>query len=358
MSAQQRVPGGTGVSSPTGGCAATVMPTAHVLHARRSTMRLSRDQVDRARGAIIGSATGDALGAAYEFGLAPVGAEGPQMLGGGLGNFEPGEWTDDTAMAWCILDVAASGEDLRRDEALTSIATRFRAWYDSGPADIGNQTRVVLDGAGRLPTGATMTATSFDVHARTGHTAGNGSLMRTAPVAIRYLDDPAALVVAARRVSALTHFDRQAQDGCALWSLAIRHAVLVGEFDIRSGLDHIGGDAASLWADRLDAAESGEPSQFTPNGWVVTALQAAWSAAVHTPVPTDEPARHFADALTTAILTGDDTDTVAAIGGGLLGGRWGASAIRPDWRQMLHGYPGIRERDLIKLTDRTIGTKD
>ncbi len=103
------------------------------------------------------------------------------MIGGGLGGFAPGEWTDDTTMAWAILDVAATGADLRTEAALTQIARNFRDWYDSGPSDIGNQTRDILGALGADPTGAAMTALSRDLHARTGRTAGNGSLMRTAP---------------------------------------------------------------------------------------------------------------------------------------------------------------------------------
>src|SRR5262245_61109496 len=111
-------------------------------------MRLTPAQLDRASGALLGSAVGDGLGAAYEFGLATVGPEGPRMLGGGLGGFAPGEWTDDTAMAWCIADIAATGADLRTDEALTAVARRFREWYDSNPPDIGIHTRRVLSAAG------------------------------------------------------------------------------------------------------------------------------------------------------------------------------------------------------------------
>ena len=85
-------------------------------------MKLTTAQMDRACGAVLGSAAGDALGAGYEFGCATVGPEGPRMIGGGLGDFEPGEWTDDTSMTWCVLDVAASGVDLRSAEGLDAVA--------------------------------------------------------------------------------------------------------------------------------------------------------------------------------------------------------------------------------------------
>jgi ADP-ribosyl-[dinitrogen reductase] hydrolase len=313
-------------------------------------MELSAAQLDRACGAVLGSAVGDALGAPYEFGLADVGPEGPRMIGGGLGGFAPGEWTDDTTMAWCILDVAASGADLRTADALTAIARHFRQWFDSRPPDIGNQTRSILGAVGAQPTGSAMTATSYDLHARTGHTAGNGSLMRTAPVALPYLDDPVGLVEAARKISALTHYDPRAQEACALWSLAIRHAILHAELDVRAGLDYLAPDAVAYWTERLDEAEAFEPGRFRPNGWVVTALQAAWSAIVHTHIPkhTDAP-RHLRDGLVTAIGIGDDTDTVAAIAGALLGARCGASAVPAEWRRVLRGYPGLKAERLVEL---------
>lgn len=313
-------------------------------------MKLTPAQLDRACGTVLGSAVGDALGAPYEFGLAKVGSDGPQMIGGGLGNFAPGEWTDDTTMAWCILEVAARGADLRTDEALTAIARNFRAWYETRPPDIGNQTQTILGTVGEDPTGAAMTATSYDLHARTGHTAGNGSLMRTAPVALPYLDDPQALVEAARKVAVLTHYDQHAQEACVLWSLAIRHAILHAELDVRAGLSYLDDDAASYWTVRLEEAESGPPQRFRPNGWAVTALQAAWSAIVHTPTPVDgDECGHLADALSTAIDIGDDTDTVAAIAGALLGARWGASAVPARWRRICHGYPGVRGEQLVEL---------
>lgn len=318
---------------------------------------LTADQLDRVGGAVLGSAVGDALGAPYEFGLAEPGPEGPRMIGGGLGRFAPGEWTDDTSMAWCILDVAATGLALHSEAALTGIAQRFRDWYDGGPADIGTQTRAVLWEAGPIPTGATMTATSYDLHVRTGHTAGNGSLMRTAPVALAHLDDPDALAEAARKVSALTHHDQRAQEACVLWSLAIRHAILHGELEVRGGLAALDAEGAAYWTARLDDAEGADPAAFRPNGWVVAALQAAWSAIVHTSASAGAGS-HLVDGLKVAISIGDDTDTVAAIAGALLGARYGASAVPGQWREILHGYPGVTGERLVDLARSAVARND
>lgn len=80
----------------------------------------------------------------------------------------------------------------------------------------------------------------------------------------------------------------------------------------------------------LAEAEAEEPAAFVTNGWVVGALQAAWSAITHTPVPSDVPCRHLPDALATAIGIGRDTDTVAAIADALLEARWGVAPCPPS----------------------------
>lgn len=314
-------------------------------------MKLTESQSDRAVGAIVGTAVADALGAHYEFDRPRLGAdEQAQMLGGGLGPFAPGEWTDDTTMAWCVLDAAAGGLDLRTEEGLTAVARNFRKWAESEPKDIGNQTARVLNTAGAAPTAAQLQHVSANLHEMTGHTGGNGSLMRTAPVPLSYLGDRPAVAEAAAAVSALTHWDEHARSGCALWSLAIEHAVMHGEFDVRSGLSLLSPAEATFWTEKLDEAETAPPATFNPNGWVVTALQAAWSSIAQTPVPDPDPSSHYVDALNTAIRIGNDTDTVAAIAGGLLGARWGAEAIPAEWRALSHGYPGIPGDFLIALT--------
>ena len=312
-------------------------------------------QLDRAVGVLLGTAAGDALGAAYEFGP----PRGPElevaMVGGGSFGSEPGEWTDDTSMAIAIAEVAATGADLPEEESLDDLVRRWHEW-SLHAKDVGVQTRSVLSRAGRQGISAlTACEESARLHNLTGRTAGNGSLMRTAPLALAYLDDEAALVEAARAVSELTHYDPDAGDACVLWSLAIRHAVLTGVLDARIGLQHIDADRREKWVSRLDVAEKSQPADFKNNGWVVEALQGAWSAITNTPVPADDPAKgvfrvdHLRLALDAAVRGGGDTDTVAAIAGGLLGAAYGASAVPAEWRRVLHGWPGLRTRDLVEL---------
>ena len=203
---------------------------------------------DRVEGVLLGTAAGDALGAPYEFQPARGPALEVAMIGGG--GWEPGEWTDDTAMAIAIAEVAATGADLRDEAAQDAIVTRWRGWVP-GAKDVGIQTRSVLTAAGRDGISAARArAEAARLHQRSGRTAGNGSLMRTAPVALAYLDDgdEDAMVAAARALSALTHFDPDAGDACVLWCCAIRHAVRTGELDVRIGLRHIDSSRRDLWS--------------------------------------------------------------------------------------------------------------
>ena len=163
------------------------------------------------------------------------------------------------------------------------------------------------------------------------------------------------MVEAARAISELTHFEPDAGDACVLWCSAIRHAVLHRRAGCASRLAPFEAGRRDTWAKRLDDAESAPPASFPNNGWVVTALQAAWSAIATTPVPVDDSrtgvfrADHLRLALDAAVRAGYDTDTVAAIAGGLLGAAYGASAVPGAWRMLLHGWPGITAHGLVAL---------
>jgi ADP-ribosylglycohydrolase len=323
-------------------------------------MTVTDEVLDRARGVLLGAACGDALGVPYEFASRLAADATPEMIGGGLGPYAPGEYSDDTQMHAVIAQVAATGMDLRSDEALRAVAIGFLEWYRHGASDIGVQTRKVLEAS--LDASDPLTAlrhTTERVHASLGRSAGNGSLMRTGVLALVYLDDAEALADAARLVSGLTHYDPLAAEACVIWCEGVRRAVLEGSFDgVRGGLDLLPSPEAARWKEWLDEAEAQAPQTFAPNGFVVRALQAAWSAICSVPVPASDPRLHYERALYAAVRVGDDTDTVAAIAGALLGGRWGASAVPSGWRKDVHGWPGLRADDLIALTDAIVRGPD
>lgn len=308
-------------------------------------MTFSAAQLDRISGSLLGGACGDALGVPYEFKQPPLRADQePQMIGGGLGPYEPGEWSDDTQMALCIATVTATGGDLTSEDGLDRVAGNYLDWVSNGASDVGIQTRQVLGASG--PSAASMREAAENIHRKTGRSAGNGSLMRTAPVALPYLTDPTHLAAAARAVSGLTHYDQLAADACILWCFGIRRAILDGTYDgVREGLAHIPGLRKGKWETWLLEAETQRPSTFVPNGFVVRALQAAWSCIAQSD--------GLEEALFTAVRIGDDTDTIAAITGALAGARHGASELRPEWRDMVNGWPGMRASDLADLAVRS-----
>ncbi|MCY7412686.1 MAG: ADP-ribosylglycohydrolase family protein, partial [Salinibacterium sp.] len=136
-----------------------------------------------------------------------------------------------------------------------------------------------------------------------------------------------------------THYEEDAGDACVIWCLAIRHAILTGELDVRVGIRSLPKDRRERWLALIAEAEEKRPCGFDRNGWVVQALQGAWSAIHHS--------RDFVGALEGALRGGRDTDTVAAIAGGLVGAATGVSEIPARWRRVLHGWPGLDSRDLM-----------
>lgn len=294
---------------------------------------------DRIAGALMGLAAGDALGAGYEFG--PPLSQDPEMKGGG--KWEPGEWTDDTSMAICIAEVTARG-----DPDPIRIGDRFLHWYRSRPKDVGIQTSAVL---GEARSGEELPGLATDYFIRNPRgAAGNGSLMRTAPVALAHLGDDQAMWESAQSNSALTHGDPLAGEACALWCIAIDRAISEDRCDgVKDGLDYLPPDSRAQWEAWIGEAETNPPGTFAKNGFVVPAFQAAYASIIHTQIPEEMPCLHFQDALKAAVRIGDDTDTVAAIAGSLLGARWGASALPFAWRRLIHGWPGYRVRDLVRL---------
>ncbi|MET3953111.1 ADP-ribosylglycohydrolase family protein [Arthrobacter sp. UYEF36] len=322
-------------------------------------MKLTPLQNDRAAGVLVALAAGDALGAGYEFGAPlPDGAE-VTMKGGGPFRFAPAEWTDDTSMAIPIaqaLLAPASDAGSSSPAALTMVVRAWTAWAGEAK-DVGAQTSSVIAAARRLAAAAgrskvhaaDFSAAAADFHARTGRSTGNGSLMRTAPLALAYLDrDPAELMAQAGVLSALTHADPDAQEACGLWCVAIRAAVLTGRLDVRAGLPLLSADRAAVWRERIEVAERSRPRDFTRNGWVVEAFQGAWSAIHYAGLWVSGPA-HLRAALEEAVRGGRDTDTVSAIAGGLLGAAYGYTAVPFQWRRRLHGWPGLRVRELMML---------
>lgn len=311
-------------------------------------MSLTSAQLDRAVGAVVASAAGDALGSQYEFGPALPDSVIPEF-GAGVFGRDAGEWTDDTSMAIPILDALARGDRLDDPSVRAGIVGRWIGWAATAK-DVGAQTRAVLS---RVPASFTeqdVRDAAEALHLDAGRSGGNGALMRTGPVALGYLDRPAAeLADAAHALSELTHWEADSAAACILWSEAIRHAILTGELDVRTPLALLPTADAARWSALIDEAlaSGAHPRDFREaNGWVVRAFQGALAAIAG--------ATSLPDAIERAIRGGGDTDTVAAIAGSLAGAVWGGSAVPRAWVSVLHGWPGYAAADLARLAEAAV----
>src|SRR5699024_7372334 len=324
--------------------------------------QLSAEQRERAVGSVVAAAAGDALGAPYEFQSPVADSEDIDMIGGGVLDWQPSEWTDDTAMSIVVLEAAAStptGHDLRVESAQDQICREWYGW-SLGTPDIGMLTSTVVRRAADTaradghyaPRAADFRTAAQAAHEELPRNAGNGSLMRTHAAVLPYLLSPEG-----DAVGRLTHCHPATTDACLLWGLAVRHAILTGEINVRRGLHRLEEDRRRLWLERIEEAEFSAPVAFRRNGWVVGAFQAAWAAITRIrPLPAGKFAQRAAlrQAIESAVRAGYDTDTVACITGALTGAALGVKAVPTEWRRELFGWPGYGTQELIGLAERVI----
>ncbi len=321
---------------------------------------------DRVRGTLLGLAVGDALGTTHEFRALeapafPGLATGPldDVVGGGPFGLAPGQVTDDTQMATCL---AASLLGRRRFDA-EDVAARYAAWVGHA-FDVGAQTARAL----RLVAGGTpaLAAGRRIWEASERRPAGNGSLMRTAPLAAFLGAEPQALRRAALDESAITHWDPRCRLACAAFDAAIAHALgapgasprsmheAAGEelgaaamLLCREEPDHAGAvrEAAAALASDLAAARDDDPALHGPElhlyeqqGFVRVAFRLSFWELHHAP---SLPA-----ALVDVANRGGDADTNAAIAGALLGALHGAAALPAPWTERVLGALGGQDGPL------------
>lgn len=281
-------------------------------------------QLDRSLGCFLGLAVGDAVGTTVEF--LPRGSFAPvtDMVGGGPFRLRAGQWTDDTSMALCL------AESLLADPGLDELdlMRRFRRWKEQGENsatghcfDIGITTRAALDRFAR--TGNPIAGDTAP------EAAGNGSIMRLAPVAVRHWPDPARARDLAERQSRSTHGAAESVAACALLADILCRAIAEGP----AAAFPAEGNPVRGWPPRIQAIAQGSwrglrMSQLRSSGYVVHTLTAALWCATTAP--------DFERAVLMAANLGEDADTVAAVTGQIAGAMHGASGIPPQWLSRLH----------------------
>ena len=294
------------------------------------------DRHDRAIGALLGLAIGDALGVPLEFSRRDMLPHVGDLVGGGPFGLKPGEWTDDMSMALCLADsLIAQG---RFDAA--DLLRRFLLWYRLGENsvngrcfDIGNTTRWSLERFER--TGETKAGPDDP------RQAGNGSLMRLAPVALFAAPDGKRAAEIADMQSRTTHPAPVAHEACRLFAAMLVEAIggAKKEHVLRprewTGSPEIASIAAGGW-------RSKKREEIASSGYVVHTLEAALWAV--------ERSETFEEALVLAVNLAGDSDTVGAVTGQLAGALWGKSGIPARWLEGLKWRERIEERAEALLT--------
>jgi len=301
---------------------------------------------DRFRGALLGLAVGEALGAPADFLTAAQIEERhgliTEMLGGGCHDVAPGETTDATAMMLCLAESLADVGAFDPEDVME----RYLAWFDGTPRDVSLTVRTVLL--------SFRSGTHWDLASRRAFeilgspTAGNGSLMRCAPLALLYCGDAEARHANSLRESMLTHFDRLAGWACVAFN-DLLDAAIAGELraELPSIAHTIDEEDKRVSATLREALEA-EPEEIQSSSFVLDTLCTAVWSVLHTVT--------FEEAVCAAVNLGNDADTAGAVTGALAGAAYGETGIPPRWLAHLEG----RERIATvaeRLADLALGVR-
>jgi ADP-ribosyl-[dinitrogen reductase] hydrolase len=238
------------------------------------------------------------------------------------GRLSAGSFTDDTEMALAL------GESLLAHAPLdgADLAARFVDWYKRGPSDIGFQTRSMLSAIGGGKSWEQASVESQRTHPKS---AGNGSVMRCWPVALKWWQNPGQLAIDSALQSRVTH----PHEDCVAGSIFINTwiAELIGGMPLYGAFDQALRTVkmSRELREQIMAAPQLRRPELLNSGWVRHTLEtAAWAV-----LTTDS----FAEAVIQAANLGNDADTGAAVTGAVAGAAYGLDGIPQAWRDSLHG---------------------
>lgn len=274
--------------------------------------------IDRSRGAFLGLATGDALGAPVEFARRGEFPLVTDMKPGGYFNLPKGAWTDDTAMALCLADSLLEDPSLN----IKDLMDRFLRWIDlaentsTGKAiGLGQNTIFIL--------GHYRRSGALEAPYIKGKSDGNGSIMRLAPIACAYWREIDLARALAIKQSLATHASALASSACDFLTLVLCELIKGSSFEeaLNFGSKYkfepeVLAIAQGIWVQKsVQEVKSG--------GFVIDTLEAACWCIWHSD--------SFEGALIKAVNLGHDADTVAAVTGQIAGALYGADAIPKRW---------------------------
>jgi ADP-ribosyl-[dinitrogen reductase] hydrolase len=286
---------------------------------------------------LLGLAVGDALGGPLEFlDAKTIGRKHgrvTEMIGGGWLKLQPGQYTDDTQQTLILADSLLENNAFNADD----LAARLVAWMDTNPPDIGTHTRGVLK---RITGGTDWKTATYAAQRSSPSAAGNGSVMRCAPIALFDWQDTHARTEHSRVQSEVTHAHQECQWSCALINSFIAHAMTTGVRD--AALDRALAecrDAPGHIRKRASVAAGKNRLDLSLTGYVLDTVDCAIWALMNS--------FSFEEALIEAVNLGGDTDTVGAMCGALAGAFYGENEIPARWLDVLQG----RER-IASVADR------
>lgn len=303
---------------------------------------LPENPADRAVGCLLGLAVGDALGFPHEGG--PAAPAGRVFDMSGRGDLPPGTTSDDTAQAVALAESLVERGRFDPDD----VAGRFLEWFRSGALGIGRTTLAAMEA---MAAGDSWEEASRRAHDATGGlSAGNGAVMRCAPVAVFFRGDEAGLIDASVGQARLTHWDPLAGEAAAAVNLIVA-GCLRGQVDraqiVSEAAFVCDGRASGLLpaeraasphcrvAETLREAASCDRDDLVPgSGFCLETLKTAASFFL--------TAGSFEDALSSCVGLGGDADTNGAVLGAMLGAYWGPGGIPDRWASVVAGSDRLR----------------
>lgn len=285
------------------------------------------NELDKCKGALLGLAIGDALGTTVEFSSPGTFKPVKDLVGGGVFRLQAGKWTDDTSMALCLADSLIEKEGFDSYDQLQKYVRWYKEGYNSSTGtcfDIGSATRQALylyESTGQPYCGD-----------ESRGSAGNGSIMRLAPIPIFYLHNRSELIFRAGLSSKTTHAAPQCIDACKYMAVLMAEAIkgkskeelLDKKFGANFSEENFDPNILEIMNGSF---KEKQPPQIYASGYVVKTLEAALWAFYNT--------NNFESGALKAVNLGDDADTVGAVYGQIAGAYYGLQGIPQKWQKKL-----------------------